>query len=175
MSLDPREVAKEQFEKVIAGKKALDEKADDIIAKGTVINAGMGVVPVFINTATFMGVTTIMVAMLGDLYGYNLTNKSAGDLIYSIFRSLTGMGAFLIFGTKFLAEILKVIGIATAGVATVGGCVMDAVVCGAATYAIGTTSKTYFKKNQKMSKEEIRATFEQSYKEGKQKVKDAGK
>jgi uncharacterized protein (DUF697 family) len=175
MSLDPRDLARKQFEEVIAEKKLLDEKADGIITKATLINAGLGVVPVFINVTTFMGVSALMVVWLGHLYGYNLTNKRASDIIHQIFTSLNRTTLFMLGGTKFLAEILKVFGIGTAGASSVVGCVMDAGVCGAATYAIGNTSKEFFRKNQKMSKEEIQDRFNKSYKDGKQKVNDMRK
>ena len=52
------------------------------------------------------------------------------------------------------------------------GMALDAVLCGAVTYALGFTTKTYLINGRKMSPAEIKEQFKRSFAEGKTKVKD---
>ena len=48
---------------------------------------------------------------------------------------------------------------------------LDAGLAGAITFALGYTSKEYFKKNKQLSKEEMRKHFKDFLKEGKEQIK----
>jgi uncharacterized protein (DUF697 family) len=173
MSIDPRELAKRKFEEVIKGKKDKDEKADAIIWAAVTINAGLGFVPLGINIWAFLGVCAVMVTWLGTTYGYHLSHDEAAKLIRQIILSVGLSGAILTIGIKFFAEVLKGVGVFSLGGPTLVGMALDAVLCGGTTYAIGFTSKDYFKKNKQMTKDQMKQAFQSYFKEGKSKVKEA--
>lgn len=172
MTLDPRELAKQKFEQILTEQKNANERANEIIWAAVSINAGLGFVPLGINFWTFIGVSTVMVIWLGSAYGLHLSEEGASQIIKQIFSSVGAMFFMTTLGLKFFAEVLKGAGVITMGGTTVAGMALDAILCGAVTYAIGFTSKEMFKRNQKMSSTEIRNFFKQSFEEGKQKVKE---
>lgn len=171
MSADPREIARERIESALRDKESRAEKAAAAIWAAVLINAGLGAVPLGINIWTFIGVSTVMVVALGQIHGYHLSNEGAGELIKEIFKAAGFQFLALGLGLKFFAEVLKGAGVITMGGATVAGMALDAVLCGAVTYALGYTTKAYFEKNRVMSKDELRQQFMSSYEEGKDKVK----
>jgi len=171
MSADPKAVARQRFEQILKDKKSADEKADAVVWAAIAINTGLGAVPLGINMWTFMGVTSVMVTFLGGIYGHHLTSEGAGKLIKTIFASVGAMFFMFTLGIKFFAEVLKGAGIITMGGATVAGMALDAVLCGAVTFALGFTTKDYFKRGQQMSKEELGDKFKTLFEEGKKQVR----
>lgn len=171
MTIDPRMAMRRKLQAAISAKKPKDENADGLIWTAVLINAGLGAVPFGINSWTFIGVISVMISLLGGVYGHHLTNEGIGKLVQKIFMA-TGL-SFCMFtlGLKFFAEVLKGAGVFTMGGATPVGMALDAVLCGAVTYAIGFTTKEYFKKDRKLSDAEIRRHFKHNYEVGKQKVK----
>lgn len=170
MSLNPNEVIRKKLSEATQGKKEKDERADAIIWAAVAINAGMGAVPFGINAWTFVGVNTVMVTCIAATYGHHLTNEGAGKVIRHIFTSVGLTFMMFTLGMKFFAEVLKGAGVITMGGATVAGMALDATLCGGVTYALGFTSKDYFKKDQKLSSQEIEALFKQRLAEGKAKM-----
>ncbi len=173
--MDPKETARRKFEEAIKDKKGKEEKAEAVVWAAVVINSGMGAVPLGINIWTFLGVVSVMVVFLGSNYDHHVSHEGAGKIIKHIFFSVGTTWMAFTFGLKFFAEVMKGVGIITMGGATVAGMALDAVLCGAVTYAVGFTTKDYFKKNKKMSKTEIKSSFEDYFKEGKSKVKSRTK
>jgi uncharacterized protein (DUF697 family) len=148
----------------------LEGKAEAIIWMNVVANAGMGAVPLGINTWTFIGANTAMIVALGHLYGYTLTKERAGALLRQMFSAVGLTWAASILGMKFFAEILKGAGVITMGGATVGGMALDAVLCGAISYAIGYTSKMYFVNGCSLTSHQMSAEFKKQFAEGKTRV-----
>ena len=70
------------------------------------------------------------------------------------------------FGLKFMAEVLKGAGIITMGGATPVGMALDAVLCGAVTYAIGFTTLRYLERNRELPAEVMRTEFRTRFAEG---------
>lgn len=172
MSLDPRELARQRIDQAVATRKHRDEKADAAIWAAVVVNAGLGFVPLAINIWTFLGVTTVLAISLGAIYGHHVSNEGAGKILRNILTSVRTTTLALAIGMKFFVEVLKGVGVITMGGTTLAGMALDAALCGAVTYAVGYTSKEYFKRDQVMSKDQIRTEFERAFAEGKQRMKD---
>jgi uncharacterized protein (DUF697 family) len=152
-------------------KKSKGEKAAAVIWAAIGINAGLGVVPFGINIWTFVGVVVVMVSMLGTIYGYHYTNDDAAALIKHIIASVGATWAALTLGMKFFTEVLKGTGVITLGGATAAGMALDAVLCGAVTYALGYTTKTFLDSGKQMTEEQIRDEFRLHFKEGKRQMR----
>lgn len=163
------------MQEAMATKQDRDEKADAAIWAAVLVNAGLGAVPLGLNVWTFIGVTTALVAALGAMYGHSLSHEGAGKILKHIFVSVGATTMAFTLGLKFFAEVLKGAGIITMGGATVAGMALDAVLSGAVTYAVGYTSKEFFKRDQKMPKEDIKRFFDAAFEEGKGKVRDQKK
>jgi uncharacterized protein (DUF697 family) len=173
MQLDPREYARKKFEAVVNGTMSRDEKANALIWAAVTINAGLGAVPFGINIWTFIGVVSVLVVFLGGVYGHHLSNDGAAKIVKHIFTSVGATFFMLTMGLKFFVEVLKGVGVIGIGGPTAVGMALDAALCGAVTYALGYTSKEFFKQNKQMSPEEIKAKFKAFYAEGKSKVAGA--
>jgi uncharacterized protein (DUF697 family) len=175
MSLDPRELARKKFteaaEAAIKEKKSVSDKADAIIWAAVTVNAGLGAVPFGINNWTFIGVNTAMVVWLGTTYGHHLTDKGASAIIKQIFSAVGMTTMCLYYGAKFFAEVLKGVGLFTMGGPTLIGMALDAVLCGAMTYALGYTAKEYFERNQSLSQQQMNEVFMKRFEQGKTAVR----
>lgn len=164
MSLE--EQLREKLEAAVKDKKGKDEKAEAAIWAAVLVNGGLGVVPVGINIWTFVVVNAVMVGVLGKIYEYYITHEEAGKLILHIFTSVGLTWMVITLGVKFGAEVLKI-----TAIGTLPGMALDAVLCGAVTYALGFTSKNFFAKGRDMSAKEIREVFKKMFEEGKEKIK----
>ena len=172
MALDVEKMVREKMEAAAKDKKNKDEKADAAIWAAVLVNAGMGAVPFGINVWTFVGVSTAMVVYLGKLYGKFLSHEEAGKLVKHVLLSVGWMWGTTTLGLKFFAEVLKGAGVITMGGTTVAGMALDAGLSGGVTYALGFTTKSYFKQGGELSEEEIRREFKAKFKEGKEKIKN---
>ncbi|MEJ2867382.1 DUF697 domain-containing protein [Actinomycetospora sp. OC33-EN08] len=173
MPVDPREIARERIEAAVAQKKDRNTKADAAIWAAVALNTGLGAVPFGVNIWTFLGVTSVLVVALGAIYGHSVSHEGAGKIIKQIFMSVGATTLALTIGMKFFVEVMKGAGVITMGGATAAGMALDAVLCGAVTYAIGFTSKKYFQQDQQMSPQQMKAEFNRSFDEGKSKVREA--
>ena len=174
MAIDPKELAKQKFAEIIRNVKNRDEQATQIIWAATTINGGMGLVPFGINLWTFIGVSTVMIVWVGNIYGHTLNNEKAGELIRRIFSSVGAMFFVGTLGLKAFAEVLKLFGVVTAGGSAVAGMALDAVVMGAITYALGHTAKKVLAKGsfeEDLNNSNIKETFMNAFEEGKSKVR----
>lgn len=169
--MNPEEALKKRFQAEIrkAGEKG--EKADNTIWIAVAANAGLGVVPLGINLWTFVGVNTLMVTFLSQIYDYNLSNEDAAKVIRQIFGAVGWTWMASVLGLKFFAEVLKGAGVITFGGTTVAGMALDATLAGAVTYALGYTSKDFFARGKRMSKTDLEKAFKTKFAEGKQAVK----
>jgi uncharacterized protein (DUF697 family) len=163
--------AKKKIEEAVQAKKDKDDKANTAIWSAVALSAGLGGVPLGINIWGFMGVNAVLIMILGSIYGHHMTKEGAAHLIRQIFVSLGATFFMMLLGLKFGAEVLKVNGIFTFGTATVAGMALDAGLAGAITFALGYTSKEYFKKNKQLSKEEMRKHFKDFLKAGREQIK----
>lgn len=171
-SLDPSEIARKKIQEAIANGKTRDEQARNAIWAATVVCAGLGVVPLGINTFGFVGVTSVLVISLASIYEKEMSQEAAGRLIKQIFTSGGLMYAGITLAIKLCAEVFKGVGIFTLGGPTAAGMAIDAVLCGSLCYAVGHTTKEYFKKNGTMSQEEMKNIFKNARKEGVQEIKN---
>lgn len=117
-----------------------DEKADAAI--GTMIAAviGTSIIPAHVNwaiTATAMGSGVIAI---GLCYGISLTKDEAWHLIKEFVKASGLWFAGMVIGTRILSVLIT-----TTGVGYLGAVAMDATVSAALAYAIGESSKAYFK------------------------------
>jgi uncharacterized protein (DUF697 family) len=112
-----------------------------------------------------------LVIYLGAIYGHHISNEGAGKIIRQIFASVGATTITLTLGIKFFAEVLKGVGVITMGGATVAGMALDAVLGGAVTYAIGYTTKEYFRRDRVMSKDAMKQEFDRAFDEGKTKIR----
>jgi uncharacterized protein (DUF697 family) len=153
-----------------------DNKAEAIIWTNVLFNAGMGVVPLGINVWTFIGSNVTGIIALGHLYGFTTDRAQAGALIKQIF-SAAGMTCLATaLGLKFFSEVLKGAGVFPLGAPfTVTGLALDAVLCGAISYALAYTAKAYFSRGCTLDKAEMRKEFRTRFDEGKAKVVAARK
>jgi uncharacterized protein (DUF697 family) len=172
MELDLRETARKRIQEAISLTRSREENADAAIWAAVILNASLGAVPFAINMWTFVGVTTVLVISLGRIYGYQVSNEGAGKIIRQVFTSASATTISLSIGMKFLVEVLKGAGVITMGGTTAAGMALDAVLCGAVTYAIGYTTKEYFVRDLVMSKNEIKREFNRAFAEGKTKMRE---
>jgi uncharacterized protein (DUF697 family) len=148
-----------------------NDQADNIVWAAVAANAGLGVLPFGINIWTFILANTLMVSMLGRVYGYTTSKEQAGALIKTLFGAVGFTFLATTLGLKFFAEVLKGLGVITMGGATVGGMALDAILAGGITFAIGFTSKEYFAKGRTMSKQALRDAFRRNFEQGKSQMR----
>jgi uncharacterized protein (DUF697 family) len=141
-------------------------KAEKLIWAAVALSAGMGGVPFGINFGFFIAVSGGLVVCLGELYGYIYTKQEAAALVVQLFKSCGLTWTATAFGLKFMAEVLKVSGVVTMGVATPAGMALDAVLCGAVTYAVGFTTLRYLERNRELPAEVMRTEFRTRFTEG---------
>jgi uncharacterized protein (DUF697 family) len=166
------EALKKRFEEEIGKVNDIEGKAETVIWLAVLTNAGLGAIPLGINLWTFVGVNTLLVVLLGGIYGYMVSNEDASKLIRQIFGAVGWTWMASVLGLKFFAEVLKGMGVFTMGGATVAGMLLDATLAGAVTYALGYTSKDYFARGKNMIKSDIERIFKSKFEEGKQKIKE---
>jgi uncharacterized protein (DUF697 family) len=166
------EYVEKQIQKALDGKLTQDEKAGAIIVACITINAGMGLAPFGVNILSFMAVSSVMVASIAQVYERFISFESAAEVVKKILFSAGWVYAANVLGWKVIIEIAKVAGIATAGAVTGVAMAVDAVLFSAVTYAIGYTSKEYFKKDGKMSDEALGKLFKKMVKEGKKRAEN---
>lgn len=141
-------------------------KAEKIIWAAVALSAGMGAVPFGINIGFFLAVSAGLVVYLGEMYGYIYTKREAAALVVQLFKSCGWTWTASTFGLKFMAEVLKGAGVITMGGATPVGMALDAVLCGAVTYAIGFTTLRYLERNRELPAEVMRTEFRARFTEG---------
>lgn len=157
---------KNSLENAMRDKNGKEDKANAVIWAGTMINAGLGVAPFGVNIVTFMGVSSLMVTVVGSIYGYTTSKEEAAKFIRQVIGS-----AGLTFGVGFLAiKVLTELGKPLTGPFAMG---LDAAMMGAATYALGYTAKDYFERGKGLSTEQLSRKFKTAFNEGKNKVRQA--
>jgi uncharacterized protein (DUF697 family) len=139
---------------------------------GRSATTGMGAVPFGINIGWFFAVSTGLIIYLGELYGYTYTKREAASLLKQFLQTSGWAWGAYVFGTKFMAEVLKGAGIITMGGATPVGMALDAILCGGITYAVGYTTLKYFEKNQELPAIEMRHEFRMRFAEGKERAQE---
>lgn len=146
-----------------------DEKADLAIKAmvGTVV--GTAFIPVKIPFALSAPAIGAGVVAIGLCYGQNLSKEEAGKLSLRFVKAST----IWLSGTWGIQQVFTMF-VGATGVGLPIAMALDAVVSGAFTYAIGVTSKAYFKaasNNKELSNKEIGKVFKQSFKEAKTELK----
>ncbi|MFI5965288.1 DUF697 domain-containing protein [Streptomyces asoensis] len=149
-----------------------DAQSRAVIFSAVAINTGMGAVPFGINVVSFISVDVAMVVLVGSIYGCHYTNEQAAQLIKQILGSVTlSTGAYFLVA-KLFAESAKAGGAAVLPF-YVMGMSLDGLLCGSITYAIGFTSRTFFKREMDLSKSEMRREFKKHYRDGKRHTKNS--
>lgn len=164
-----RTIRKKLLEAARAGTTPT-QSAEAAIWAAVVISMGMGAVPFGIDIAWNLAVFGVLIAVLGELYGYTYSKRQASALLRQMIKQLRfSYGAYTVM-LKVAFESLKVGGAITGGTATAAGLAFDAVWNGALTYAIGYTTLKYFEQNRELSAEETRAEFHARLAEGRARV-----
>lgn len=121
--------------------KAMDDAADNSILAMTIVGVGIGFAPVMLDITVFMAEAGIGVVKIGKCYNMKLNKADAGDLIEHFFKA-AGLAYSMVFTCeKFGSSALK-----SDPVSYIPTMTADAVMCGSISFAIGSTSKRYFKK-----------------------------
>jgi uncharacterized protein (DUF697 family) len=117
-----------------------DKKADAVIATMIAAATGGAVVPVVISLPTLAAAMGSGVVGIGLCYGVKLSKEEAWKLIRQFISAagLTFAGFYV--GWQMISAILT-----STGIGYVGAVAMEAAACAAIAYAVGETSKAYFK------------------------------
>ena len=145
-----------------------NEKADLAIAAMVTTVVGTAVVPAAVNwavTASAMGTGAVAI---GKCYGIKLTSDEGWKLVKQFVYAAGGWFLGLNVGSKILTALMQFTGLGYgAGVA------LDATVSAALAWAIGATSKEYFRREylgkSKLSKDELGKIFREAFKDHKKK------
>lgn len=147
-----------------------DEKADAAIKTMVMAVIGGAVVPTHINWAITAAALGSGVVAIGLCYGVELSKDEGWHLV----KQFVGAAGFWFMGLMVGTRILSVI-LATTGVGYAGAVALDATISAALAYAIGASSKAYFKGVK--DKKDLGAIFRKSFQESKARListKDAG-
>jgi uncharacterized protein (DUF697 family) len=158
---------KRQFEKAIKGKESKGEQADAVVFVSVGLSSAMGFAPFGLNILVWLALNAGMLAFLGQIYGYFVSLEDAGKLVQRILLSGGFTYAISILGFKIVNELVKVLGVTTAGAATAVAMGVDGVLLGALTFAIGFTGKDYFASGKGLTDKQIASKFKDFFKKGK--------
>lgn len=145
--------------------KAMDDAADSSILTMTIVGVGIGFAPVMLDITMFMAEAGIGVVAIGKCYKMKLNKADAGDLIKQFFKA-----AGLAYSMVFTCEKLGSSALKSNPVSYIPAMIVDAVMCGSISFAIGSTSKRYFKKlaeGKKITDSDIKAWMKEGKKTGK--------
>lgn len=146
--------------------EAMNDAADKAILTMTLAGVGIGFAPVMLDIAMFMTEAGIGVVAVGKCYNMKLSKEDAGDLIRQFLRA-----AGLAYSMVFTCEKLGSSALKSNPVSYIPAMIADAVMCGSISFAIGSTSKRYFKKlaeGKKATDSEIKAWMKEGKKAGKE-------
>ncbi len=159
----------------------MDKKANKAVMAMTGAGVGVGFVPVMVDVAVLMAAMGGGVVSIGTCYDMRLTKEDAAELIKEFFKA-AGMTFSMVFaGQKITASILK-----SNPVTYVPTMIADAAMCGTIAFAVGETSKKYFRRlasGKTVSKNDMKKWMTEGKKNGKsiakeyaeQQAKDIGK
>ena len=154
----------------------MDKKANKAVMAMTGAGVGVGFAPVMVDVAVLMAAMGGGVVSIGTCYDMRLTKEDAAELIKEFFKA-AGMTFSMVFaGQKITASILKSSDVMIA----------DAAMCGTIAFAVGETSKKYFRRlasGKTVSKNDMKKWMTEGKKNGKsiakeyaeQQAKDIGK
>lgn len=149
--------------------EAMNGAADSAILAMTIAGVGIGFAPVMLDIAIFMTEAGIGVVTIGKCYNMKLSKEDAGDLIKQFFKA-----AGLAYSMVFTCEKLGTSALKSNPVSYIPAMIADAVMCGSISYAIGSTSKRYFRKlaeGKKATDSDIKAWMKEGKKTGKEVAK----
>jgi GTP-binding protein Era len=161
------------IDEIVARAAERDKKAEIVIWSNTVANAGTAILPLGTSVIAFILANTTMIIALGHIYGFTMSREQAGGLIRQILFSIGATWGLGVFAMKLGAEVAKVAGVTTAGMATLVACSVDSILSGSLSYALGYTSMTYFKNGCVLDKDDMRRIFKARMQEGKEKIKSS--
>lgn len=142
-----------------------DEAADKAIAAMMAAVVGTAVVPAAVNwaiTAAAMGAGCVAI---GNAYGVSISKENGDKLVMQFIKGAGMWFLAMQVGEKILTAIIQFTGIGY-GV----GVALDAATSAAFAWAIGKTSKSYFRaqySGDKLSKDELGKIFREAFKEKK--------
>lgn len=149
-----------------------DAEAEEVIWAATVASAGLAILPLGTSVVAFIAANTGMIVTLGRLYGFHQTKEQAGQLIRHILTAVGTTWGLGTFAMKLGLEVAKVLGVGTGGAATAVACLVDSVLSGSLSYALGFTAVAYFKRNCSLNDSELREIFRRRLSEGRDKIKN---
>ena len=149
--------------------KEMDKKADIAVKTMTLTSVGIGFAPVMVDVAVFMLTVSTGVVAVGKCYSFGLTKEDAGELIKQFLKT-AGLTYSMIFaGQKLTTSLLK-----SNPVTYTPTMIVDAALCGATAYSLGSTSRNYFRRRaegKKATQEEIRKWMKEGKSQGKKVAK----
>ena len=143
----------------------MDKKAD--LAVGTMMAAGVGIglAPVLLDMVTVSAVMGAGVIAVSACYGQQLTKDDAAELIKQFFKAAGTSYSIMFMGVKITNSLLK-----STPVTYLPFMIADAVVCGAASFAVGITAKNFFHRRaqgKKVTPEEMKQWMKEGNEQGK--------
>ena len=143
----------------------MKKKASKVVLSMTAGSAGIGAAPVIIDIGAFMVAMGGSVVAIGRCYDFKITKEEAGQLIKQFFCAAGMAFSFIFAGQKIVTSLLK-----SNPVSYTPSMAVDAVMCSATAYAIGSTSQQYFHKlaqGKTVSNRELRQWMQEGKKTGK--------
>ena len=144
---------------------AMEKNADKAILAMTVTGVGIGFAPVGIDISALLLAMGTGVLAIGRNYGMSLSKEDAAELIKIFFKAAGTTFSIVTGGEKLAASLLK-----SNPVTYLTVMIIDGVMGGAAAFAVGYTSRRYFRmlaEGKKASKAEIGAWMREGKKQGK--------
>lgn len=120
--------------------QTMDRRADIAIKTMTTASIGVGFAPVFIDITALMAGIGVGVVAIGKCYAFELTKEEAGELVIQFFKTAGLIYTMIAAGQKLAASFLK-----SNPLTYLPTMISDAAMCGAVAFAIGNTSKHYFR------------------------------
>ncbi len=148
----------------------MDKKANKAVMAMTGAGVGVGFAPVMVDVAVLMAAMGGGVVSIGTCYDMRLTKEDAAELIKEFFKA-AGMTFSMVFaGQKITASFLK-----SNPVTYVPTMIADAAMCGTIAFAVGETSKKYFRRlasGKKVSNSDLKKWMAEGKKSGKSIAKE---
>jgi uncharacterized protein (DUF697 family) len=138
-----------------------DQRADKIIRQSMLQIAATALVPAHFNWMIMNALSIVEILRIARVYGASLDREQAGKLLTQLFAAAGTWFVVAQVGSKFLPAAVE-----TTGFGYVGGVTLDLVVSAAQAYALGVTTKAYFRGEPSEELGKImRSAFKQARKE----------
>jgi len=151
----------------------MDKKADLAISAMMAAAIGIGFAPVMMDMVTVSAAMGAGVVAISKCYDLQLTKDDAAELIKQFFKAAGTSYSIMFMGVKITNSLLK-----SNPVTYLPFMIADAVVCGAASFAVGTTAKNFFHRRaqgKKVTASEMKQWMKEGQEKGKALAKQSAK